>query len=101
MTDEELKNKCTERAKIFQQAMESCHSSSPMDCIEWFADRIAELEKEIAELYHTNNLMFIIGTNNDFVPQDVGESVYYLSDRMKKALDSLCFSPDEEEKQLL
>ena len=44
---------------------------------------------------------FIIGTNNDFVPQDVGESVYYLSDRMKKALDSLCFSPDEEEKQLL
>ena len=40
---EELKQKCTERAKIFQQAMESCHSSSPMDCIEWFADRIAEL----------------------------------------------------------
>ena len=46
MTDEELKNKCTERAKIFQQAMESCHSSRPMDCIEWFADRIAELEAE-------------------------------------------------------
>ena len=46
MTKEELKNKCTERAKIFQQAMESCHSSSPMDCIEWFADRIAELEKD-------------------------------------------------------
>ena len=50
MTDEELKNKCSERAKIFQQAMESCHSSSPIDCIEWFADRIAELEKENAEL---------------------------------------------------
>ena len=50
MTDEELKNKCKERAKIFQQAMESCKSSSPMDCIEWFADRIAELEKENAEL---------------------------------------------------
>lgn len=50
MIKEELKRKCTERAKIFQQAMESCHSSSPMDCIEWFADRIAELEKEIAEL---------------------------------------------------
>ena len=50
MTDEELKKKCTERAKIFQQAMESCKSSSPMDCIEWFADRIAELEKENAEL---------------------------------------------------
>lgn len=50
MTDEELKNKCTERAKIFQQAMESCHSSSPIDCIEWFADRIADLEKENAEL---------------------------------------------------
>ena len=50
MTDEELKNKCSERAKIFQQAMESCHSSSPIDCIEWFADRIADLEKENAEL---------------------------------------------------
>lgn len=46
MTDEELKKKCTERAKIFQQAMENCHSSSLIDCIEWFADRIAELEEE-------------------------------------------------------
>ena len=34
----------TERERIFQQAMENCHSSNPMDCIEWFADRIAELE---------------------------------------------------------
>lgn len=49
MTEEELKKKCTERAKIFQQVMESCHSSSPMDCIEWFADRIAELEKKLTE----------------------------------------------------
>ena len=45
MTAEELKNKCKERARIFQQAMESCKSSSPIDCIEWFADRIAELER--------------------------------------------------------
>ena len=50
MNEEELKNKCTKRAKIFQQAMESCHSSSPIDCIEWFADRISDLEKEKAEL---------------------------------------------------
>ena len=50
MTEEELKNKCKERAKIFQQAMESCKSSNPMDCIEWFADRIADLEKENAKL---------------------------------------------------
>ena len=50
MTDEELKNKCIERVKIFQQAMESCHSSNPIACIEWFADRIKELEKENAEL---------------------------------------------------
>ena len=50
MTEEELKNKCRERAKIFQQAMESCKSSNPIDCIEWFADRIADLEKENAEL---------------------------------------------------
>jgi len=50
MTKEELKQKCTERAKIFQQAMESCHSSSPMDCIEWFADRIADLEAQIEKM---------------------------------------------------
>jgi predicted ATP-binding protein involved in virulence len=54
MTEEELKQKCKERAKIFQQAMESCKSSSPIDCIEWFADRIAELEKENAELKAEN-----------------------------------------------
>jgi predicted ATP-binding protein involved in virulence len=48
MTEEELRRKCKERAKIFQQAMESCHSSSPIDCIEWFADRIAELEEKLA-----------------------------------------------------
>ena len=53
MTKEELKQKCEERAKIFQQAMESCHSSSPIDCIEWFADKIADLEKENAELKKT------------------------------------------------
>lgn len=50
MTKEELKNKCTERAKIFQQAMESCHSSSLIDCIEWFADRIADLEAQIKKM---------------------------------------------------
>lgn len=49
MTKEDLKNKCKERAKIFQQAMESCKSSNPMDCIEWFADRIAELENRQLE----------------------------------------------------
>lgn len=50
MTTDGLKKKCSERAKIFQQAMESCHSSSPMDCIEWFADRIADLEAQIEEM---------------------------------------------------
>ena len=50
MTKEELKQKCAERAKIFQQAMESCHSSSPIDCIEWFADRILELEAQIEKM---------------------------------------------------
>ncbi len=56
MTAEELKKKCTERAKIFQQAMESCHSSSPMDCIEWFADRITELEAQIENIrYYLDN----------------------------------------------
>ena len=51
MTKEELKNKCTERAKIFQQAIGSCKSSNPIDCIEWFADRIVELDKECAEVW--------------------------------------------------
>jgi hypothetical protein len=50
MTTDELKKKCEERAKMFQQAMESCHSSSPMDCIEWFADRIAEFEAQIEKM---------------------------------------------------
>ena len=57
MTEEELKNKCKERARIFQQAMESCYSSSPMDCIEWFADRISELEKGNAELQEKVNIL--------------------------------------------
>lgn len=57
MADEELKKKCKERAKIFQQAMESCHNSSPIDCIEWFADRIAELEEENAELKEYNKYL--------------------------------------------
>ena len=50
MTEEELKNKCKERARIFQQAMKSCKSSNLIDCIEWFADRIAELEAQIEKM---------------------------------------------------
>ena len=38
------------RAKIFQQAMQACHSNNPIDCVEWFADRIIGLEKENAKL---------------------------------------------------
>ena len=65
MTKEEMKNKCTERAKIFQQAMKSCHSSNPIDCIEWFADRIADLEKENAELKKkVENLQKYLDTRN-------------------------------------
>jgi predicted ATP-binding protein involved in virulence len=67
MTEEELKQKCKERAKIFQQAMESCKSSSPIDCIEWFADRIAELEKENAELKGLKDVATLIRANNDTV----------------------------------
>ena len=50
MTKDEMKNNCAERTRIFQQAMESCKSSNPIDCIEWFADKIIELEKENKEL---------------------------------------------------
>lgn len=55
MTKDEMKQKCEGRAKIFQQAMESCKSSSPMDCIEWFADRIVELQEEISILLSCKN----------------------------------------------
>lgn len=51
MIKDEMKNKCAERAKIFQQSMESCKSSNPIDCIEWFADKIEELEKENERLH--------------------------------------------------
>lgn len=39
-----------QRAKIFQQAMQACHSNNPIDCFEWFAERIIELEKEKKKL---------------------------------------------------
>lgn len=61
MTEEELRQKCKERAKIFQQAMESCHSSSPMDCIEWFADRISELEAQIEKMKCCGNCANLCG----------------------------------------
>lgn len=61
MTEEELKNKCKERAKIFQQAMESCHSNNPIDCIEWFADRIIEFEAENEQIKNSDTLCKLIG----------------------------------------
>lgn len=85
MTDEKLKQKCTERAEIFQQAMESCHSSSPMDCIEWFADRIAELEKE-------NKLL---GERCKQLLKDKGD----LTDKVSNQAESLRVTMLEEEKK--
>ena len=73
MNKEELKQKCEERAKIFQQAMESCHSSNPMDCIEWFADRIAELEKENAELKADNDARKFAMTMSEKVEKQLRE----------------------------
>ena len=61
MNKEELKQKCTERAKIFQQAMESCHSNNPIDCIEWFADRITELETKNEQIKNSDTLCKLIG----------------------------------------
>jgi len=55
MNKDEMKNKCAERAKIFQQAMKSCKSSNPIDCVEWFADRIYELEEKISVLLSCKN----------------------------------------------
>ncbi len=66
MTEEELKKKCQERAKIFQQAMESCHSSNPMDCIEWFADRIAELETQIEKMKKYIKACWVEENLNDY-----------------------------------
>ena len=109
MTDEELKKKCTERAKIFQQAMESCHSSSPIDCIEWFADRIAELEHQLTHRNcvdcsnHSSKLRmrtlelekenaFLKGRNEGFELQIMGllikyEEVYKRFPDLKSAMD--------------
>jgi hypothetical protein len=103
MTEEELKQKCKERAKIFQQAMESCHSSSLIDCIEWFADRIAELEKENAELKETLKTYNGCGDwDNDFHTcrvylqreelQDCIEQLTKATEIIKK-LKALYFSP--------
>lgn len=44
-----------QRARIFQQAMKSCHSNNPADCVEWLADRIIELE----EANKTNEWHFV------------------------------------------
>jgi len=82
MTDEEIKKKCKERAKIFQQAMESCHSSSPMDCIEWFADRIAELEAQIEKMKCCINDLVHLGEFNEYTDEE------YLNSQVHEALNN-------------
>lgn len=87
MTKEELKNKCTERAKIFQQAMESCKSSSPMDCIEWFADRIAELEKENEQLKSIAQFQQSSNMKRHFEIQELEKKNKGLEEELKKWKD--------------
>ena len=41
--------------------MESCHSNNPMDCIEWFADRIIKLEAENEQIKNSDTLCKLIG----------------------------------------
>lgn len=105
MTDEELKKKCTERAKIFQQAMESCHSSSPIDCIEWFADRVAELEDKLAnadyQLEGRDNEIAELEQENKVLAQNLEDT-----DIVNKALEKenaelksgcgMCYRKDKE-----
>ena len=86
MTEEELKQKCTERAKIFQQAMESCHSSSPIDCIEWFADKIAELEKGNAELKEQ-----LIDVRECFISASSGDD-YEMAESAREVMEVLDIS---------
>ena len=50
-----------QRTEIFQQSMESCHSNNPIDCIEWFADRIIELEAENEQIKNSDTLCKVIG----------------------------------------
>ena len=105
MSKEELKNKCTERAKIFQQAMESCKSSNPMDCIEWFADMILELEKKNEILAKALNLYINwadeCGIGWDNFP-DMTEKWYKLVEEKELGwIDGLVFMVTEEAKEQL
>ena len=59
--DEKVRELAEQRAEIFQQSMESCHSNNPIDCIEWFADRIIELEAENEQIKNSDTLCKVIG----------------------------------------
>ena len=59
--DEKVRELAEQRTEIFQQSMESCHSNNPIDCIEWFADRIIELEAENEQIKNSDTLCKVIG----------------------------------------
>ena len=105
MAKEKKKKKCTERAKIFKQAMESCHSNNPIDCIEWFADRIVELKAENEQIKNSDTLCKLIGEQKRKIT-DLEEQIEKMKNRKvfllqivdadDHTVDNQCYTTDEE-----
>ena len=53
-------------------------------------------EKELRDLYQISQILLLIGTNTEIVPQLVSEGIVYLSNSMDDVLDRLCSRMDKE-----
>ena len=53
-------------------------------------------ETEIRELYQISEVLLLVGTNTEIVPQLVSEGIVYLSNSMEATLDRLCSRMDKE-----
>ena len=53
-------------------------------------------EKELRDLYQISQILLLIGTNTEIVPQLVSEGIVYLSNSMDDILDRLCSRMDKE-----
>ena len=53
-------------------------------------------EKELRDLYQISEILLLIGTNTEIVPQLVSEGIVYLSNSMEDIMDRLCSRMDNE-----
>ena len=53
-------------------------------------------EKGLRDLYQISQILLLIGTNTEIVPQLVSEGIVYLSNSMDDVLDRLCSGMDKE-----